>query len=193
MKLDMILAGVGGQGILLVASVVAGAAAGRGWSIKQSEVHGMAQRGGAVVAHLRLAEGPVYSDLIPRGCADLILSLEPLESLRYVEYLSPAGTIVTAVEPVRNVDDYPDPDVLLDAIRATQRAILVEAESLAKRAGNVRTANMVMVGAVAHLLPVSAADLTAEITRVWGDEGAAVLAANLEAFRLGREVGAACV
>ena len=107
MKLDIILAGVGGQGVLSVSAVIAGAAARKGWQVKQSEVHGMAQRGGAVLAHLRMADGPVHSDLIPRGTAELILSLEPMESLRYLEYLSPSGTVATAVEPVRNIDPRP--------------------------------------------------------------------------------------
>ena len=110
MKLDIILAGVGGQGVLSVSAVIAGATARLGWHVKQSEVHGMAQRGGAVLAHLRMADEPVHSDLIPRGRADLILSLEPMESLRYLEYLSAGGTIATDIEPVRNIEDYPELD-----------------------------------------------------------------------------------
>lgn len=191
MKCDMLLAGVGGQGILSVATVVAGAAARRGWHIKQSEVHGMAQRGGAVVAHLRMAEDPVHSDLIPRGAADLLLSLEPMESLRYLEYLRLDGTIASAVDPVRNIDDYPSLDTVLAALRSTSRAILVEAATLAKQAGNARTANMVMLGAVAHLLPMPTDDLSSQITRIFDVRGEKVLSANLEAFRLGQEVGVA--
>lgn len=189
MKLDVILAGVGGQGVLSVSAVIAGATAGWGWHIKQSEVHGMAQRGGAVLAHLRMADGPVYSDLIPRGSADLILSLEPMEGLRYLEYLSATGTMVTDVDPVRNIDDYPDLDYLLAAIRAVPSSIMVEATSLARQAGNVKAANMVMVGAVAHLLPVTEEALTSEISRMFGGRPK-LLEANLEAFRLGRTVGA---
>lgn len=189
-KLDVILAGVGGQGVLSVSAVIAGATARLGWHVKQSEVHGMAQRGGAVLAHLRMADGPVHSDLIPRGNADLILALEPMESLRYVEYLSPAGTIATAVEPVENIDDYPDLEGLLEAIRATGSSILVEATRLAKQAGNIKTANMVMVGAVAHLLPVTDEALISEISKAFGRLGDKVLDANLEAFRLGQTVGA---
>ena len=190
-KLDIILAGVGGQGVLSVSAVIAGATARLGWQVKQSEVHGMAQRGGAVLAHLRMADGPIHSDLIPRGSAELILSLEPMESLRYLEYLSPAGTIATAVEPVVNIDDYPDLETLLGTIRSTGASILVEATKLAKQAGNVKAANMAMVGSVAHLLPVTESDLKAEITHAFGRLGEKVLTANLEAFRLGQEVGAA--
>jgi indolepyruvate ferredoxin oxidoreductase beta subunit len=184
-KLDVILAGVGGQGVLSVSAVIAGAVARLGWHVKQSEVHGMAQRGGAVLAHLRMADRPVHSDLIPRGSADLILALEPMESLRYLEYLSPTGTVATDVEPVRNIDDYPDLDGLLDAIRSTPSSILVEATRMAKGAGNVKVANMVMVGAVAHFLPVSLDALEAEIEATFGRLGEKVLAANLDAFRRG--------
>jgi indolepyruvate ferredoxin oxidoreductase beta subunit len=133
-----------------------------------------------------MADGPVHSDLIPRGSADLILSLEPMESLRYLEYLSPTGTIATAIEPVRNIDDYPDLERLLESIRTTGSSILVEATTLARQAGNVKAANMAMVGAVAHLLPVTEEALTAEILRTFGRLGEKVLEANLEAFRLGR-------
>ena len=190
MKVDMILAGVGGQGVLSVAAVIAGAGARLGWNIKQSEVHGMAQRGGAVVAHLRMADEPVFSDLIPRGSADLILALEPMEGFRYLEYLSPGGNIATAVEPVRNIDDYPNLDDLLGRLRAMPSSILIEARRLAKRAGNVKAANLVMVGAVADFLPVRVDDLIAEIHRVFGEREDKTLEANLEAFHLGRTVGA---
>lgn len=190
MKLDIILAGVGGQGVLSVSAVIAGATARLGWQVKQSEVHGMAQRGGAVLAHLRMADGPVHSDLIPRGSADLILSLEPMESLRYLEYLGPNKTIATAVEPVRNIDSYPDLDDLLEIIRAQPSSVLVEATALAKQAGNVKAANTVMVGAVAHLLPVTGEALASEIRRTFDRLGDNVVKANLEAFHLGRLVGA---
>lgn len=190
MKFDIILAGVGGQGVLSVSAVIAGAAARLGREVKQSEVHGMAQRGGAVLAHLRMADGPVYSDLIPRGRADLILSLEPMESLRYVEYLHPTGTLATDIEPVRNIDDYPDLEGLLQSISSAHPSILVDATALARQAGNVKAANMVMVGAVAHLLPVPEEALTSEIRTSFGRLGYRVLEANLEAFRLGRLAGA---
>ena len=189
MKFDIILAGVGGQGVLSAATLIARAAARLGWQVKQSEVHGMAQRGGAVVAHLRMADGSVHSDLVPRGTADLVLSLEPLEGLRHLEYLNPDGTIATAIEPVRNIDDYPDLDGLLEAIRTMPSSIEVAAAALAKRAGNVKSANVVMVGAVAHLLPVDDEALAAEIRREYGGLGEKVAEANLAAFRLGKFVG----
>ena len=119
MRYDIILAGVGGQGVLSVSGIIAAAAMQEGLSVKQSEVHGMSQRGGAVIANLRMGSRPVASDLVPLGCASLILSMEPLESLRYLRYLSPAGAVVTSTDPVRNIDDYPELDRLLEALSRT--------------------------------------------------------------------------
>ncbi|MBM3312322.1 MAG: hypothetical protein FJY80_12540, partial [Candidatus Aminicenantes bacterium] len=132
---DIILAGVGGQGILSVAAAIAGAALKLGLNVKQAEVHGMAQRGGAVQSHLRLSRERIWSDLIPRGGADLILAVEPLEALRYLEYLSPGGRVVASTKPVQNIPDYPPLDEILAEIRRLPGSLVVEAEDLAKRAG----------------------------------------------------------
>ena len=95
MKTDMILSGVGGQGILSIAAVVGEAAVNEGLYMKQAEVHGMSQRGGDVQSNLRLSDQPIASDLIPKGQADLIVSLEPMEALRYLPYLKKDGWLVT--------------------------------------------------------------------------------------------------
>src|SRR4030042_5605627 len=115
MKQDIILAGVGGQGILSIAFVIAGAALEDGLEVKQAEVHGMSQRGGAVQSHLRLSQERIFSDLIPKGEADLILSVEPLEALRYVDYLRPEGMVVSSRPPFVNIPDYPDLGTILSA------------------------------------------------------------------------------
>ncbi|HSE37567.1 MAG TPA: 2-oxoacid:acceptor oxidoreductase family protein, partial [Blastocatellia bacterium] len=112
MKYDIILAGVGGQGVLSVSAVIGSAARSQGLFVKLSEVHGMSQRGGGVVANLRLADKPIASDLIPLGGASMILSMEPLESLRYLNYLSPEGVLITSTNPVVNIPDYPNLDEL---------------------------------------------------------------------------------
>jgi len=125
MKYDIIIAGVGGQGVLSIGAIIAASARHAGLRVKQSEEHGMAQRGGAVVSHLRLADGPVRSDLVPLGRADLIVSMEPLESLRYLDYLSPDGTVLTAAEPVANFPAYPDVAKTLAAVRALPRGVVV--------------------------------------------------------------------
>jgi indolepyruvate ferredoxin oxidoreductase beta subunit len=122
MKKDIILAGVGGQGVLSVAAIIAQAALTEGLSVRQSEVHGMAQRGGAVLAHLRLSDTFIVSDLTPRGGADLIISMEVLEGLRYAAWLSPGGALVTAAEPVVNIGDYPDLSAVLKTIAASPSA-----------------------------------------------------------------------
>ena len=158
MKYDIILAGVGGQGVLSVSAIIASSAMKEGLFVKQSEVHGMSQRGGAVLANLRLASAPIASDLIPLGAASMILSMEPLESLRYLRYLSPDGAVITSTNPMVNIADYPELEGLLatgaDAAAAPGSWT---ARQLARAAGSARATNMVMVGAASHLLPVQVA------------------------------------
>ncbi|MDR3312818.1 MAG: indolepyruvate oxidoreductase subunit beta [Spirochaetaceae bacterium] len=186
MKYDVILAGVGGQGVLSIAAIIARAAVREGLTVRQSEVHGMAQRGGAVLAHLRLADGPIASDLVPQGGADLIISMEPLESLRYAAWLSPDGALVSAAEPFVNIPDYPAPETIVKAVRTFPRHRLVEAAVLAKQTGLPRAVNTVMVGAASLFLPLKAAALEETITANFAAKAPAVAEANRKAFRLGR-------
>jgi indolepyruvate ferredoxin oxidoreductase beta subunit len=186
MKFDIILAGVGGQGVLSVSAIIASSAMQEGLAVKQSEVHGMSQRGGAVLAHLRLSDRPIASDLIPRGSAALILSMEPLESLRYLEFLSADGTVVTATNPVANIPDYPPVDEVLGRIRSLPHALTVDAETLARRAGSARATNMVMVGAASPLLPVSFGTIEHFVQSVFAAKGAKVVETNLKALHAGR-------
>jgi indolepyruvate ferredoxin oxidoreductase beta subunit len=158
----------------------------QGLSVKQSEVHGMSQRGGAVLANLRLSDGPIASDLIPRGAASMVLSMEPVESLRYLEFLSAAGTVVTATDPVVNIDDYPPIDEVLAQIRSLPRAILIEAEQLARQAGSARATNMVMVGAASHLLPVPYDTIEHFVRTTFAGKGAKVVETNVKALQAGR-------
>jgi len=191
MKCDIILAGVGGQGVLSISAIIASGALKEGLHVKQSEVHGMSQRGGAVQAHLRLSDEPIASDLIPRGRAHMIIAMEPMESLRYLEYLSPDGTLLTSSQPVRNIDDYPDLDGLLEKIRSLPRAVLIDGEGLARNAGSARASNMVMVGAASGLLPVSLDTLRQYIREVFGRKGEKVVETNLRAFEAGRDAAVA--
>jgi len=188
MKQDIILAGVGGQGILSIAYVIDNAALADGLAFKQAEVHGMAQRGGAVQSHMRLSDGTIWSDLIPKGEADMILSVEPLEALRYFEYLRPDGIVVTSSTPFRNIPDYPGIDKILDALRRAPRSVIVDSEKLAKEAGSSRTQNMVMLGAAAGRLMVKEESLTRFIRALFERHGENVVAANLKAFALGKAV-----
>ncbi len=190
MKCDIVLAGVGGQGVLSISSIIAWGAMKQGMHVKQSEVHGMAQRGGAVQANLRLADQPVASDLVPLGTADLIVSMEPMEALRYLTYLAPTGTLITASEPVRNIPNYPDLERLLAEVRRLDRAIIVESEKLARKAGSARASNMVMVGAAAHLLPVPPETIAELIRQTFARKGDKVVEINLKAFAAGREAAA---
>lgn len=191
MTFDILFAGVGGQGVLSMAAIIGRAAMAAGLNAKQSEVHGMAQRGGAVQAHLRLSDGAIESDLIPLGGADLILSLEPLEGLRYLDHLAPAGTLVTSSTPFINIADYPDPAELMRRIRALPRAFVIEAERIAEAAGEVQASNTVMVGAASRLLPLTPESLERAVHQNFARKGEIALRVNLAAFRAGRDAAPA--
>lgn len=191
MKQDIILAGVGGQGILSIAYVIDNAALADGLSFKQAEVHGMAQRGGAVQSHMRLADGRIWSDLIPKGEADMILSVEPLEAVRYFDFLRPDGIVVTSSTPYRNIPDYPDLETVLGAIRRAPRSVVVDSEKLAKEAGTVKAQNIVLLGAASSFLILKEASLLATIDALFRGLGPAVLEANLRAFDLGKKAALA--
>ena len=187
MKQDIILAGVGGQGILSIAYVIDNAALADGLFFKQAEVHGMAQRGGAVQSHMRLSKDAIWSDLIPKGEADMILSVEPLEALRYFEYLRPDGIVVTSSTPYRNIPDYPDIDRVLEAVRNAPRSVVIDSEKLAREAGTVKAQNIVLLGAAAGFLILKEASLLRTIDALFRGRGTPVLEANLKAFELGKK------
>ena len=189
MKCDIVLAGVGGQGVLSMAAIIGRAAMIEKLHAKQSEVHGLAQRGGAVQAHLRLSDRPIESDLIPLGTADLILSLEPVEGLRYLPYLSPTGSLVTAANAFVNIPDYPDLDEVLRKVRSLPRAVVVEAERFAEEAGDRLAVNTVMVGAAARSLPLKPESLESAVVQTFTPKGEQTLQVNLAAFRAGAKAG----
>lgn len=183
---NIILAGVGGQGILTIASIIDHAAMQEGLYIKQAEVHGMSQRGGAVQSHLRISDSELFSDLIPLGQADLILSLEPMESLRYLPFLSTGGSIITAVEPVKNITNYPDETFILETIKESGfNYRLIDAEKLAREAGNLKTANIVMTGAASVYIGIGRERLEKSIREMFSCKGDETVAMNLKAFKLG--------
>ncbi len=186
MTYDIILAGVGGQGVLSIATIIAGAAMEDGFEVRQSEVHGMSQRGGGVQAHLRIADRPIVSDLIPSGGADMILAMEPVESLRYLSFLKADGVVVTAAEPFVNIPEYPELSGILEAIRRLPRSLVVESEALAKEAGNLKSVNMVLVGAALSSLPVKPETVEASVRSLFGKKDARLVDINLKALALGR-------
>lgn len=190
MKQDIILSGVGGQGILSIAYVIDNAALKDGVDFKQAEVHGMSQRGGAVQSHLRLSDEPIFSDLIPKGMADMILSVEPMEALRYLDYLRPEGYLITSSTPFVNVPDYPDLDGMLEHIRGMERTVVVDSKQLAQEAGSIRAQNMVMLGAASHLLVLQESSLLEFIRGLFESKGKEMVDLNLDAFRRGREAAA---
>ncbi len=190
MKYDIVFSGVGGQGVLSMAAVIGQAAISEGLHAKQSEVHGMAQRGGTVQAHLRISDRPIASDLIPLGTADLILSLEPVEGLRHLQWLDPRGTLVTAVEPYINISDYPEIAGILERVRELPHARLVEAARLAEQAGDIQAVNTVMVGAAASLLPFRREALEHAVTDTFTRKGPDALRVNRAAFEAGCKAAA---
>jgi len=189
MNYDLVVCGVGGQGVLSIAWVLDHAAADAGFHLKQPEVHGMAQRGGAVSALVRISDTPIASDLISDGTARMVLSVEPMESLRYVRMLRPDGWIVTDVTPLKNVAAYPDTTRLFELLFSVSHVIAVDAGRLAHRAGTVKAHNMVMLGAAAALLPVPATLLEHHLRKLFADKGPRIVAANIDAFRMGDAAG----
>jgi indolepyruvate ferredoxin oxidoreductase beta subunit len=186
MRCDVVLAGVGGQGVLSAAAILAEAARRDGLQLKQGEVHGMAQRGGAVRASLRMADTPIHSDLVAAASADVLLALEPLEALRALETLRPGGSLFTASTPNENIADYPPIDSVLDTVRRVPGAVILDALALAREAGNRLAANTVMVGAASTVLPLGADTLERCIADRFAAKGPKAVDANLAAFRAGR-------
>ncbi|MDD8031942.1 MAG: indolepyruvate oxidoreductase subunit beta [Acidobacteriota bacterium] len=191
MKYDIILAGVGGQGILSIAFVLDNAALEEGLFFKQAEVHGMSQRGGAVQSHLRLSDKLIYSDLIPLGQAEMILSVEPLETLRYLEYLRPEGVIVSSSTPYTNIPDYPPLEEVCREIKKAPVHVLIESEKLAKEAGSAKAQNMVMLGAASIFLPLKEESLKKYIQILFERRGDQIIQTNLKALDLGRQAALA--
>ncbi|MDR1645055.1 MAG: indolepyruvate oxidoreductase subunit beta [Tannerellaceae bacterium] len=187
MKTDIILAGVGGQGILSIAAVIGEAALCEGLCMKQSEVHGMSQRGGDVQSNLRLSDRPIASDLIPLGGANLILSLEPMESLRYLPYLRPDGWVVTHSEPFVNIPNYPDMDRVNDELGKLPHKVTLDVERIAREAGSARAANIVLLGAATPFIGISYAQIEEGIRRIFHRKGENVVGLNLKALRAGME------
>ena len=186
MKKDIILAGVGGQGILTIATIIGDAAAVAGLSLKQAEVHGMSQRGGDVQSNLRLSTEEIYSDLIRQGTADLIISMEPMEALRYVDALDAQGWVVTSSHPYKNIPNYPDEESMMAELKALPRTAILPIEEIAKENSVPKGANVVLLGMAAKYIEIlSAEQLRESIKRVFASKGEKVVEMNCRAFDLG--------
>ena len=187
MKIDIILAGVGGQGILSIATVIGSAAVKQGLFLKQAEVHGMSQRGGDVQSHLRISDKEIASDLIPYGKADLVVSVEPMESLRYLPMLSPEGWVVTNTTPFINIGNYPKEEDLMAEIGKLPRKVVIDADKIAKDLGSARSANMVILGAASPFINMDFALLEQAIKDIFGRKGEEIVNVNLACLNAGRE------
>lgn len=187
MKTDIVLAGVGGQGILSIATILANAALAENLHIKQAEVHGMSQRGGDVHSMLRLSSDPIASDLIRRGTADLVVSLEPMEALRYVPFLSKKGWIVTNTVPFLNIEKYPVMETVMTDLERHGNVVAFDVDTVAKEVASPRTSNMVLLGAASPFIELDADAIERAIATVFGPKGDAIVEMNVKAFRAGRE------
>ena len=188
MKTNIILAGLGGQGILTIAAVLDTAALSCDLNIKQSEVHGMSQRGGAVQSHVRISDSEIYSDLIPQGKADIIISVEPMELLRYLPFLKEGGHLATDSNPFVNITNYPELEELYAEIKSLPNSILIDAKQVAKELGNSRATNIVLLGAVSSILPLSDESLMDAIRTLFERKGEKIVDKNIEAFLKGKEI-----
>lgn len=187
MKRDIILAGVGGQGILSIAAVIGMAAVESGRYLKQAEVHGMSQRGGAVQSHLRISDKPISSDLIPVGSCDMILSVEPMEALRYLPFLAPEGWLVTSSKTFENIGDYPAEEELFREIRKVKNHIILDASAIARDLGSQKVSNMVMLGAASDYLGIGMERMESALNTLFGRKGREVVELNVKALRAGKQ------
>lgn len=187
MKTDIILAGVGGQGILSIATILGAAALEDNLYLKQAEVHGMSQRGGDVQSNLRISSEPIHSDLIPLGGADLIVSLEPMEALRYVEYLSPEGWVVTNTNPFVNIENYPQMGEVENELRALPHVVAFNMDEKAKELLSPRSSNMILLGAASPFIDIAPEKIEDAIRKVFGRKGEKIVESNVRAFHAGRE------
>ena len=191
MQQNIIFAGVGGQGILSIARAISLAAVRRDLYLKQAEVHGMSQRGGAVQSHLRIADHELYSDLIPAGGANIVLSVEPLEALRYVHFLSESGVMIVSTNAFMNIENYPPIEQVLDQIATFPPHVLIDADRLAKAAGSILAANIVTLGAASPFLELEPGELEDAVAEMFAAKGDKVVQVNRRAFKLGRNAAAA--
>ena len=186
MKTDIILAGVGGQGILSIATIIGHAALTEGLYIKQAEVHGMSQRGGDVQSNLRISSLPIASDLIPLGGADVIIAMEPMEALRYLPYLSKDGWIITSSNFFINIPNYPDQKKIIDELKSHKNVKLLDLEAMAKQNNMPKAVNMILLGAASEALSIGFDKLEESVKTVFGSKGEAVVEMNIKALDLGR-------
>ncbi len=187
MKTDIILAGVGGQGILTIATILGAAALKDNLYLKQAEVHGMSQRGGDVQSNLRISSNPIHSDLIPYGSADLIVSLEPMEALRYIPYLSKEGWVVTNTNPFVNIDNYPEMKEVESELERCGNVVAFNMDETAKSLMSPRSSNMVLLGAASPFIEINVEEIESAIINLFAKKGEKIVNGNLEAFRAGRK------
>ncbi len=191
MQVDIILAGVGGQGILTIAAGISIAALNNGLNVKQAETHGMSQRGGDVYSFLRISDKEIYADIIPKGTADVVLAVEPMEALRYAKHLKPGGYIITNEQPFKNIPNYPEVEGVIEELKSYNHVIL-DADKLAKEAGSARASNIVMLGAASPFIKLEVSALEKAIGEIFGRKGQDIVDTNIDALHKGRNFANNC-
>lgn len=186
MKFDIIFAGVGGQGIISAASMLVTQADRLGYKSKQNEVHGMAQRGGAVTCHVRISDKEIFSDIIPKGAVDIILGTEPMEAIRYLDELSPNGAVISSNKPIKNIA-YPDVEKILAEIKGLKNSVIVDAEKLVAELKNERIINIAMMGALSKKMGIDGLreGIMKDVEKRFAKKGEAVIELNRKAFEFG--------
>jgi indolepyruvate ferredoxin oxidoreductase beta subunit len=185
MQKDIVLGGVGGQGILTIAATIGTAAVNKGLYLKQSEVHGMSQRGGDVMSNLRLSSNEIFSDLIPEGKADLLIGVEPLEALRHVNMLSKDGWLITNEVPFKNIPNYPDLDQIMAELKTFPKHVILNADAIAKDLGSLKAANMVILGAAIPFIGLELNDFKGALKMIFGRKGDDIVNLNIKALEAG--------
>ncbi len=190
MKRDIIIAGVGGQGILSIAATIGYAAIDAGMYLKQSEVHGMSQRGGDVQSNLRISHNEIASDLIPQGKADMIIAVEPMEALRHLHMIAPEGWLISNTTPYVNITSYPNEADILNEIKKMEKHILIDADKIAKDLGNAKVANMVILGAAIRPVGLSLEQFEGAVSKIFRSKGPEVIETNVNALKAGYDFAA---
>lgn len=190
MKIDIIFAGVGGQGIISAAAMVVQTATKLGLNAKQNEVHGMAQRGGSVVCFVRISDEEISSNTIPKGQADFIFATEPMEAIRYIDYISPNGTVITNDTPFINIPEYPDTDKLLGFLKNESNAIIIDGKRLNEEISNPKVANTAVLGVLIPRLGINKMEETfIELIELrFKSKGDKIIELNKKAYWWGKKI-----
>ena len=188
MSCKIIVSGVGGQGAITIAQLILGAAFKDNLYALQSEVHGMSQRGGAVNAHVIVSSMEVFSPVVMAGDGDILISLEPLETLRYLPLLKSGAHVIAAMEPVVNMDNYPEREELMGALARIPGVQLIDTETHSRALNAKKSGNIILLGVAARHMGIASARWREALTERFAGKGEAIITKNIEAFECGYQL-----